>query len=86
MTKTTLKIEGMMCSMCEAHVNEKLKEAFPEINKVTSSHSKGITIIISDQEYTEEELHAVLDHTGYQLVSVETEPYEKKGFSLFGRK
>ncbi|EKC59112.1 Copper chaperone, partial [human gut metagenome] len=39
MVKTTLKIDGMMCGMCESHVNDAIRNAFP-VKKVTSSHSK----------------------------------------------
>ena len=33
MTKTTLKIDGMMCGMCESHVNDAIRKAFPEIGR-----------------------------------------------------
>ena len=29
MVKTTLKIDGMMCGMCESHVNDAIRNAFP---------------------------------------------------------
>ena len=29
MTKTTLKIDGMMCGMCEAHVNDAIRGCVP---------------------------------------------------------
>ena len=41
MTKTTLKIDGMMCGMCEAHVNDAIRKAVPDATKVKSSHTKG---------------------------------------------
>ena len=41
MIKTTLKIDGMMCGMCESHVNDAIRKAFPAVKKVTSSHGKG---------------------------------------------
>ena len=50
MFRTTIRIDGMMCPMCEAHVNDALRKAFPEIKKIRSSHSKGETVIISDNE------------------------------------
>ena len=28
MTKTTLKIDGMMCGMCESHMNDAIRNAF----------------------------------------------------------
>ena len=54
MYKTVVKVDGMMCGMCESHVNEAVKKA--------------------------------IDDTGYKVLSIETQPYEKKKFSLFGRK
>ena len=40
MVQMTLKIDGMQCGMCESHVNDTLRAAFP-LKKVSSSHSKG---------------------------------------------
>ena len=34
---------------------------------------------------SEEDLRRVVDATGYTVTGVHTEPYEKKGFSLFHR-
>ena len=41
MLKTTLKIDGMMCSMCEAHIQEVIRKSVPGAKKVSASHSKG---------------------------------------------
>ena len=49
MTKTTLNVEGMMCGMCEACMNEAIRKAF-EVKKVSSSHSKNLTEIISEAD------------------------------------
>ena len=35
MIKTTLKIDGMMCGMCESHVNDAIRKAFPAVKKVS---------------------------------------------------
>ena len=35
MTKYTLVVDGMMCGMCESHVNDAVRKAFP-VKKVTS--------------------------------------------------
>lgn len=40
MLKITVQVDGMMCGMCEAHVNDAVHKAFP-VKEVTSSHSKG---------------------------------------------
>ncbi len=85
MIKTVLKIDGMMCGMCESHINDTIRQGF-KIKKVTSSHSKGTTEIISDQKIDEEALRDAIGKTGYKVLEIKTEPYEKKHFSLFGRK
>ena len=82
MTKLTLKIDGMMCGMCESHVNDAVRGAFP-VKKVTSSHSKGETVILTEADIPEEQLRAAIEKTGYQVLSVTAEPY-KKG-DLFSR-
>ncbi len=82
MVKTTLGIDGMMCGMCESHVNDTVRKSF-DVKKVTSSHSKGVTEIISESPLDEDKLKAAIGETGYTVTSVKSEPYEKKGFSLF---
>ena len=83
MYKTIAKIDGMMCGMCEAHVNEAIRSKL-SVKKVSSSHKKGETVIISEGEITAEQLAAALDGSGYKVLSLQSEPYEKKG--LFSRK
>lgn len=82
MVKITLKIDGMMCGMCESHINDEIRRAF-KVKKVSSSHSKGITEIISETAIDEEKLRDVIGKTGYKLISIKTEEYIKKG--LFHR-
>ena len=84
MIKTVVKVEGMACSMCEAHVNDAVRGAFP-VDKVTSSHSKGETVILSREPLDETALRTVIDGTGYRAGSVTAAPYEKKGFFHFGK-
>lgn len=82
MFKIILKIDGMMCGMCESHINDTIRKNFA-VKKVTSSHSKGRTEIITEKPVSEEDLRKVIGETGYTLTGIQTEPYEKKGFSLF---
>ena len=82
MVKITLAIEGMACGMCEAHINEAVRNAF-QVKKVTSSHTKNQTVIIAEKDIPEQELKNVIVKAGYDAVSVSSEPYEKKG--LFGK-
>lgn len=85
MIKTILHIDGMMCGMCESHMNDVIRKNF-DVKKVSSSHSKGITEVISENPLDEENAKKVIADIGYTLESIETEPYEKKKFSLFHRK
>lgn len=82
MVKITAGVEGMACSMCETHINEAVRKAF-SVKKVTSSHTKKQTVIIAEHDIPEQELKNVVAETGYDVVSVYSEPYEKKG--LFGK-
>jgi copper chaperone CopZ len=84
MVKIVLKVEGMMCGMCESHINDAVRAAFP-VKKVTSSHAKGQTVILAEQDIDEDALLKVIDKTGYTLVSVSKEPYVKKGLFSFGK-
>ncbi len=83
MFETTLKIDGMKCGMCEAHVNDAVRDNF-NVKKVKSSHGKGQTVIISEEALDEKALSDTISATGYTVMEVSTKPYEKKG--LFGRK
>ena len=82
MKKITLGIDGMMCGMCESHVNDAVRKAFP-VKKVSSSHGKGETVILTEQDIPEDALRADVEATGYHVTAFHSEPYEKKG--LFHR-
>ena len=81
MIETTVYVDGMMCGMCESHVNDAVRKAFPEAKKVSSSHTKGQTVIQSEQE-----LGDAINATGYEVKGVKSAPYEKKGFFSFLKK
>ena len=81
MLEITVKIDGMMCGMCESHVNDAVRRAFP-VKKVTSSHAKGETLILTETDISEEQLRAAIEPTGYRVLSVRKEHDEKR--SLFG--
>lgn len=83
MIKTTLKIDGMMCSMCEAHICDVIRKTYPEAKKVSASHKKGIATFISKSAPSEEALKKAIAETGYTCLAVQNEQYVKKG--LFGR-
>ncbi|MBR3267712.1 MAG: heavy-metal-associated domain-containing protein [Oscillospiraceae bacterium] len=82
MLKITAKISGMSCPMCEAHINDLIRNHFA-VKKVTSSHKSGETVILTEQEITFAQISEALKDSGYSLTDVQSEPYVKKG--LFRR-
>lgn len=81
MIRTTVKIDGMACSMCESHINDSIRNTF-KVKSVKSSHEKGESVILSEGEINEAELRKAIEKTGYRVLSVEEEEYPKK--RLFG--
>lgn len=79
MIQITLKINGMQCGMCESHINDSIRRAL-SVKKVTSSHTKGETVILTEEDIPEEKLKAVIKETGYEFKGMTKTPYEKKGF------
>ena len=82
MWKYTLRVDGMMCGMCESGVNDAVRRAF-DVKKVKSSRSKKETVVVTENEIDEDALMAAINATGYECSSCTKEPYQKKG--LFGR-
>lgn len=82
MIQTAVKVDGMMCSMCEAHINDAVRRAF-SVKKVASSHRKGETVILSEEAPDTQKLREVIDAAGYRVLDVASAPYKKT--SLFSR-
>lgn len=78
MFRIIARIDGMMCGMCESHVNEALRRALP-VKKVTSSHRKGQVEILAEDDIPDAALRSTLEPTGYAFVSAEHAPVQKKG-------
>ena len=70
MVQTTLKVNGMMCGMCESHINDVVRKT-AQVEKVTSSHTKGETVIVSAQPLDIEALKDFSDAEGLKLYDVE---------------
>ena len=56
------------------------------MKKVTSSHTKGETVILSEQPLDQQALRDAIAATGYTVKAVDAHPYEKKGLFSFHRK
>ncbi len=82
MYRVTVKIEGMMCGMCEAHIADTIRREFPDAKKASASRKRGEATFLSEREIDREKLKHAIEETGYTFVSVSIEPYAKHG--LFG--
>ena len=71
MIKTILKIEGMMCPMCEAHITDAIRKEIPNAKKVKASRHKKEASFLTGEPVDAE------------CLSAESVPVEKKGW--FGR-
>ena len=81
MKKYILSIEGMVCSMCEAHINDTVRNTIPGAKKVSSSHKKGECVFLAES-IPEEVLRKAIEATGYHLEKITAEEVKRKG--LFG--
>ena len=66
----TVKIEGMMCMMCEKHVKEGL-EAVDGIASAEASHDKGTAVITTTKDVAEADIKKAVENAGYKFVSIE---------------
>ena len=82
MWKYTIGVDGMMCGMCESHANDCCRRSF-NVKKVSSSHAKKQTVLITEDEITMDDVKAAFEGTGYDILGLEKET-AKKG--LFGWK
>ena len=78
MNKYVIGIDGMRCSMCEAHVCEALRKTV-RAKKVSASHIKNQAIVISEETLTQEEVESIFAPTGYHVTSFKAET-ATKGF------
>lgn len=62
--KVTVKIEGMMCTHCKAHV-EKALSAIDGVTSVTADHVAGTATVESTREIPQAELKAAVEAAGY---------------------
>lgn len=82
MLQITVEVKGMVCGMCEAHVNEAIRKAFP-VKKVSSSRSKGQTVILTQEDISETQLKAVIAQSGYEPGQITKQPDQKRGLFPF---
>ena len=72
MIKTVVKIDGMMCGMCESHINDAIRQHFA-VKKVKSSKRKKETVIVSESALEQDKVKEVIEQTGYTFLSMDIE-------------
>ena len=94
MFQITAKVDGMMCGMCEAHVKDAVRKAFPDAKKISASASDGRVEFQLENNLPipmlKHDMKSELDKIGYKLedlTSAEAEEAAKGGFfSKFRKK
>ena len=85
MIKITLSVEGMMCKMCEAHVNDAINKTFSDV-KVSSSHQNNQTVVLTKNNIDIDALKQVIVSEGYKVGEIVVEEQKKKGLFSFLKK
>ena len=68
--KKTLKIEGMMCTHCEARVKKAL-EALPEVSEAAVCHEAGTAVVTLKSEVSGDKLKKAVEEQDYTVTAVE---------------
>ena len=66
----TLKIEGMMCGHCEAHVKKAL-EALEGVSQAVVSHEAGTAVITLTSDVSEDVLRQAVVDEGYKVTGIQ---------------
>lgn len=64
----TLKIQGMMCPKCEAHVREALEQV-PGVQSAVASHKEGTAVVTMTKDVSDTDLTDAVEHAGYTVLS-----------------
>jgi len=70
MITTIVKIDGMMCDMCEAHVNSAIRKNF-DVKKIKANRKKKQALIESNDILDQNKLKQVIEELGYDYLGVE---------------
>lgn len=81
MNKITIKIDGMHCSECEAHVNSLFRRNLDRVIKVKSFHLRNQTVIFTDAELNDYKINLALNGSGYRVLGIQTESNLKDSLS-----
>ena len=68
--KKTLKVEGMMCTHCEARVKKAL-EAIPGVESAVADHTAGTAVVTITSVVEDEALRSAVEAQDYKVLGVE---------------
>lgn len=77
MLKYTLKIDGMKCGMCEAHVCDIIRKN-SDAKKVKASHKKNEASFVLDEKCDLFKIIEGIKAMGYNVLDTKAEEYKKK--------
>ena len=63
----------MMCGMCESHISDAIRKAFPDAKKVKASRRKKEAVFLTEEPVDEETVRKVVEATGYHFTGLTTE-------------
>lgn len=85
MLRITVQVDGMMCGMCEAHVNDAVRRSLP-VKKVTSNHKKKETVILTEQDIEDSRIEAAIRDSGYTFLGLTREEEKPHGLKALFKK
>ena len=66
MIRTTVNVTGMLCKMCEKHVNDAISDNFKVVS-VKADHEAKVTVIESEETLDEDAVTRVITDAGYEV-------------------
>ena len=66
----TMRIEGMMCPRCEAHVRKAL-EAIDGVESAVASHTEGTAVVTLSKPVDDAVLKAAVEAEEYPVLGIE---------------
>ena len=70
--KITIEIEGMMCGMCESHINDAIRSSL-NVKKLKTSHVTGLSEFMTNDVISDERLKDIITKTGYRVLEIKRE-------------
>ena len=81
MIRTVLKIEGMMCGMCEAHICDAIRKTVPSARKISASRGRKEAAFLTEDAVDAKVIKDAIDATGYRkpaiIINVEGDEWEE---------